>query len=79
MISWGKSFVIVGAIDLYFIFIFIIIYYLLFIIYNYYLSFSIIISSDRSSCTDDGLLYIRAHFFRFSLSPLMQLMLQVSL
>ena len=37
------------------------------------------VSSDRSSCSDDGLLYIRAHFFRFSLSPLMQLMLQVSL
>ena len=32
-----------------------------------------IVSSDRSSYTDDGLLYIRAHFFRFSLSPLMQL------
>ena len=39
------------------------------------------ISSDRSSCSDDGLLYIylSTHFFRFSLSPLMQLMLQVSL
>ena len=42
------------------------------------------ISSDRSSCSDDGLLYIRgssggSNFFRFSLSPLMQLMLQVSL
>ena len=40
------------------------------------------ISSGRSSCSDDGLLYIRGgstHFFRFSLSPLMQLMLQVSL
>ena len=34
------------------------------------------ISSDRSSYSDDGLLYIRgsAHFFRFSLSPLMQLL-----
>ena len=42
---------------------------------------SIFVSSDRSSCTDDGLLsiYISAHFFRFSLSPLMQLMLRVSL
>ena len=40
----------------------------------------IIISSDKSSCTDDGLLYVYpGHFFRFSLSPLMQLMLQVSL
>ena len=41
-----------------------------------------IVSSDRSSCSDDGLLYISihpGHFFRFSLSPLMQLMLQVSL
>ena len=39
------------------------------------------VSSDRSSCSDDGLLYIylyiQGHFFRFSLSPLMQLMLQV--
>ena len=41
----------------------------------------IVISSDRSSYSDNGLLYIRAqrNFFRFSLSPLMQLMLQVSL
>ena len=39
------------------------------------------VSSDRSSYSDDGLLYIytSGHFFRFSLSPLMQLMLQVSL
>ena len=42
---------------------------------------TVIVSSDRSSCSDDGLLYIylSGHFFRFSLSPLMQLMLQVSL
>ena len=38
-----------------------------------------IISSDRSSYSDDGLVYIRGNFFRFSLNPLMQLMLQVSL
>ena len=37
------------------------------------------VSSDRSSYSDNGLLYIRGNFFRFSLSPLMQLMLQVSL
>ena len=37
-------------------------------------SMQMFVSSDRSSCSDDGLLYIRAHFFRFSLSPLMQLM-----
>ena len=38
------------------------------------------VSSVRSSYTDDGLLYIRgSQFFRFSLSPLIQLMLQVSL
>ena len=29
-------------------------------------AFSFFVSSDRSSCTDDGLLYIqRSHFFRF--------------
>ena len=42
----------------------------------------VVVSSDRSSCSDDGLLYIHprsGNFFRFSLSPLMQLMLQVSL
>ena len=38
-----------------------------------------IISSNRSSYSDDGLLYVPSHFFRFSLSPLMQLMLKVSL
>ena len=39
-----------------------------------------IFSSDRSSYTDDGPRYIRGtSFFRFSLSPLVQLMLQVSL
>ena len=39
-----------------------------------------LVSSDRSSCTDDGPRYIRGgNFFRFSLNPLMQLMLQVSL
>ena len=38
-----------------------------------------IISSNRSSYSDDGLLYVPSHFFRFSLSPLMRLMLQVSL
>ena len=39
-----------------------------------------IFSSDRSSYTDDGPQYIRGtSFFRFSLSPLVQLMLQVSL
>ena len=44
------------------------------------LNFLPFVSSDRSSCNDDGLLYIQNHnFFRFSLSPLMQLMLQVSL
>ena len=38
------------------------------------------VSSNRSSCSDDGLVYIQqGHFLRFSLSPLMQLMLQVSL
>ena len=40
------------------------------------------ISSVRSSYSDDGLLYIRhsgGNFFRFSLSPLIQLMLQLSL
>ena len=39
------------------------------------------VSFDRSSYSDDGQLYIRgsSHFFRFSLSPLIQLMLQVSL
>ena len=39
---------------------------------------SLIISSDRSSCSDDGLLYT-VQLFEFSLSLLMQLMLQVSL
>ena len=38
-----------------------------------------IVSSNRSSCTDGDLLYIYPPTFRFSLSPLMQLMLQVSL
>ena len=43
-----------------------------------------LVSSNRSSFSDDGLLYIRggsssSHLFRFSLSTLMQLMLQVSL
>ena len=34
------------------------------------------VSSDRSSYSDDGLLYIRgSQFFRFSLSPLMHMML----
>ena len=38
------------------------------------------VSSDRSSCSDNGLLYIRSgNFFRFSFSPSMQLMLQVTL
>ena len=51
--------------------------------YNWYkklTSFVWIFSSDRSSYTDDGPRYIRGtSFFRFSLSPLVQLMLQVSL
>ena len=39
-----------------------------------------IISSDRSSYSDDVLLHIHpGHFFGFSLSPLMQLMLQMSI
>ena len=45
------------------------------------LSEQTIASSDRSSYCDNGLLYISgsSNFFRFSLSPLMQLMVQVSL
>ena len=47
------------------------------------LEYCSLVSSVRSSCSDDGLLYIRSsgrgNFFRFSLSPLIQLMLQVSL
>ena len=40
----------------------------------------IFISSDRSSYSDDVLLHIHpGHFFGFSLSPLMQLMLQMSI
>ena len=38
------------------------------------------VSSDRSSCIDNGLLYIRSgNFFGFSFSLSMQLMLQVTL
>ena len=40
------------------------------------------VSSDRSSYSEDGLLYVRIYtvqLFEFALSPLMQLMLQVSL
>ena len=39
----------------------------------------LVVSSVRSSSSDDGLLYIQGNFFRFSLSPLIQLMLKVSL
>ena len=45
-------------------------------------NWDLIVSSDRSSSSDDVLLYIypsSSHFFSFSLSPLMQLMLQMSL
>ena len=40
--------------------------------------FIVVVSSDRSSYSDDGLLY-NIQLFEFSLSPLMQLMLQLSL
>ena len=46
--------------------------------YDEYSECKIFVSSDRSSCSDDGLLYI-VQVFEFWLSPLMQLMLQVSL
>ena len=48
---------------------------------SYFFHFRGFVSSDRSSYSDGGLSYIRGdgNFFRFSLSPLMQLMLQVSL
>ena len=64
------------------VFLSIIIIILIIVIIVIFAMVSMIISSDRSSYSDDGLLYIhgsRSNFFRFSLSPLMQLMLQVSL
>jgi len=52
---------------------------------NIFVCHPLFVCSDRSSYSDDVLLYIcggsssSRNFFRFPLSPLMQLMLQVSL